>query len=200
MERPIFDRLVKQLSTLAPVSIIATVEQRFGKLKVCLAGPDERAAPMIEAAARRAAVTCDRCGAVGALRRTPDAEGSPMRLHVGLPTSSRRPKGCSWPFSSERRCPDRSPPFPAGRQIVPDGGAPTCSGGSGTFTTEDGVQIYYKNWGSGHTVVFSHGWPLTAYAWGGSDDALWRAGVRTIAHDRRGHGRSGQPWSGNDMD
>jgi non-heme chloroperoxidase len=69
-----------------------------------------------------------------------------------------------------------------------------------TITTKDGTQIYYKDWGTGQTVVFSHGWPLSADAW--EDQMLFLAarGYRCIAHDRRGHGRSSQPWNGNDMD
>jgi len=69
-----------------------------------------------------------------------------------------------------------------------------------TITTKDGAQIFYKDWGSGQPVVFSHGWPLNADAW---DEQLFyfaSNGFRAIAHDRRGHGRSTQTWNGNDMD
>ena len=69
-----------------------------------------------------------------------------------------------------------------------------------TITTKDGTQIYYKDWGSGQPVVFSHGWPLSADAWDDQMLFLGERGYRVIAHDRRGHGRSGQPWNGNDMD
>jgi non-heme chloroperoxidase len=70
----------------------------------------------------------------------------------------------------------------------------------GSITTKDGTEIFYKDWGSGQPVVFSHGWPLNADAW--DDQAFFVAsrGYRAIAHDRRGHGRSSQPWDGNDMD
>jgi len=69
-----------------------------------------------------------------------------------------------------------------------------------TFTTSDGTEIYYKDWGAGIPIVFSHGWPLTADAWDGQMVFLEALGFRCIAHDRRGHGRSGQPSNGNDMD
>ncbi len=69
-----------------------------------------------------------------------------------------------------------------------------------TITTRDGTQIYYKDWGSGQPVVFSHGWPLTADAWEDQMVFFAASGFRAIAHDRRGHGRSSQPWDGNHMD
>src|SRR5215510_7427627 len=79
-------------------------------------------------------------------------------------------------------------PLPRGTQIM------------NTITTEDRTQIYYKDWGQGQPVVFSHGWPLSADAW--EDQMLFLAShvYRCIAHDRRGHGRSSQPWNGNDLD
>src|SRR6266478_6471020 len=69
-----------------------------------------------------------------------------------------------------------------------------------TITTKDGTTIFYKDWGTGQPVVFSHGWPLNADVW--DDQAFFVAshGYRAIAHDRRGHGRSSQPWDGNDLD
>ena len=68
-----------------------------------------------------------------------------------------------------------------------------------TITTKDGTTIYYKDWGKGQPIVFSHGWPLSADAWEGQMIFLAERGYRCIAHDRRGHGRSSQPWDGNDM-
>jgi non-heme chloroperoxidase len=68
------------------------------------------------------------------------------------------------------------------------------------ITTRDGTRIYYKDWGKGLPVVFSHGWPLNADAWDAQMMFVASRGYRAIAHDRRGHGRSGQPWIGNDMD
>jgi len=69
-----------------------------------------------------------------------------------------------------------------------------------TITTKDGTEIYYKDWGKGPVIMFSHGWPLNADAWDGQMLFLVQNGFRTVAHDRRGHGRSSQPSAGNDMD
>ena len=69
-----------------------------------------------------------------------------------------------------------------------------------TITTKDGTLIYYKDWGTGQPVVFSHGWPLNADAWESQMVYLASNGCRCIAPDRRGHGRSSQPWNGNEMD
>lgn len=69
-----------------------------------------------------------------------------------------------------------------------------------TITIKDGTQIYYKDWGVGQPVVFSHGWPLSADSWESQMLFLASNGYRCIAHDRRGHGRSSQPWNGNEMD
>src|SRR5437879_10963246 len=69
-----------------------------------------------------------------------------------------------------------------------------------TITTKDGTQIYYKDWGKGQPIVFSHGWPLSGDDWDGQMLYFGRQGYRVIAHDRRGHGRSDQTWDGNDMD
>ncbi|MDQ3840715.1 MAG: alpha/beta hydrolase [Thermoproteota archaeon] len=71
---------------------------------------------------------------------------------------------------------------------------------SSTITTKDGTEIYYKDWGKGPVVTFSHGWPLSSDAWDGQMLFLVHNGFRVVAHDRRGHGRSGQASSGNDMD
>ena len=68
------------------------------------------------------------------------------------------------------------------------------------FKTKDATELYYKDWGSGQPIVFSHGWPLSADAFEDQMVFLARRGFRCIAHDRRGQGRSSQPWNGNDMD
>lgn len=69
-----------------------------------------------------------------------------------------------------------------------------------TIKTKDGTEIYYKDWGLGKPVIFCHGWPLNADAWEGQMVHLAAHGYRCVAHDRRGHGRSSQPWNGNEMD
>jgi len=69
-----------------------------------------------------------------------------------------------------------------------------------TITTRDGTQIFYKDWGTGQPIVFSHGWPLSADAFEDQMFFLASRGYRCVAHDRRGHGRSSQPWDGNDLD
>ena len=69
-----------------------------------------------------------------------------------------------------------------------------------SFTTRDGAEIYYKDWGNGQAIVFSHGWPLSSDAFEDQMFFLAQRGFRCVAHDRRGHGRSSQPWAGNDMD
>jgi non-heme chloroperoxidase len=76
----------------------------------------------------------------------------------------------------------------------------TVAAASASFvTTKDGTQIFFKDWGSGQPVVFSHGWPLNADAWDDQMEFVATNGYRGVAHDRRGHGRSSQPWNGNDM-
>src|SRR5690349_4366036 len=71
---------------------------------------------------------------------------------------------------------------------------------TGMVTTHDGTEIFYKDWGLGRPVVFSHGWPLNADAWDNQLFFMASNGLRAVAHDRRGHGRSSQVWEGNDMD
>jgi non-heme chloroperoxidase len=85
---------------------------------------------------------------------------------------------------------------PLNHPLPPEKGANPMN----TITMKDGTQIYYKDWGTGQPIVFSHGWPLTADAWEAQMFFLASHGYRCIAHDRRGHGRSSQPWNGNDMD
>src|SRR3974390_772066 len=82
-------------------------------------------------------------------------------------------------------------------RLKPDGVEPMSTN---TITTKDGTNIFYKDWGKGRPVVLSHGWPLNADAWDEQLFLLGSNGYPGIAHDRRGHGRSSQPWDGNDID
>jgi non-heme chloroperoxidase len=94
-------------------------------------------------------------------------------------------------------------PAPGGRKIMTEQAGPFRKREGKTMpyvTTKDGTEIYYKDWGKGRPVVFSHGWPLTADSWEAQMLHLADNGFRAIGHDRRGHGRSSQPWDGNDMD
>ena len=77
---------------------------------------------------------------------------------------------------------------------------PAKVAGGSTIITSEGTEIYYKDWGEGPVVTFSHGWPLNADAWDGQMLFLAQNGYRVVAHDRRGHGRSSQAATGNDMD
>ena len=92
------------------------------------------------------------------------------------------------------------PSLAADGRAIPAAGGIVGSTGSGRFTTKDGTEIYFNDWGSGPAIVFSHGWPLSADAFEDQMFFFASRGYRCIAHDRRGHGRSGQPWVGNDMD
>lgn len=85
---------------------------------------------------------------------------------------------------------------------IADGPAPSSGSGGrrNTIITPDGTEIWFKDWGRGQPVVFSHGWPLSSDSWESQMLFLAEQGFRCIAHDRRGHGRSSQPWSGNEMD
>src|SRR5271156_2802835 len=114
---------------------------------------------------------------VSTLCRTPL---SPRRILGG--TSGRRPPPLRRSLQLQI-----SPTSPSRRILMP------------TITTKDGTQIYYKDWGKGQPIAFSHGWPLTADDWDGQMLHFGQLGYRVIAHDRRGHGRSGQTWDGNEM-
>src|SRR5262245_20651146 len=102
------------------------------------------------------------------------------------------------PPANRNRSETRARPFLTSLDMHADTGASSMD----TITTRDGTRIHFKDWGSsaGQPVVFSHGWPLSADAWEDQMLFLGERGYRVIAHDRRGHGRSSQPWAGNDMD
>jgi non-heme chloroperoxidase len=99
-------------------------------------------------------------------------------------------------------CTPRLSPEPSTAPTSSSNGADQRKGKSTmtTITTKDGTSLYYKDWGAGKPVVFSHGWPLSSDSWEAQMLFLAQRGFRCVAHDRRGHGRSSQPWSGNDMD
>jgi non-heme chloroperoxidase len=84
--------------------------------------------------------------------------------------------------------------------VAPLKASPAVARTTNYLTMKDGTQIYYKDWGSGQPIVFSHGWPLSSDSWESQMIFLASKGYRVIAHDRRGHGRSSQPWNGNAMD
>jgi non-heme chloroperoxidase len=88
----------------------------------------------------------------------------------------------------------------AAGQAIASGGLQSSTNTTGTVTGNGGTRVFYKDWGKGPTVVFSHGWPLTADAWDGQMLFLGQRGYRVVAHDRRSHGRSDQTWDGNNMD
>jgi non-heme chloroperoxidase len=114
-------------------------------------------------------------------------------MHIG---DLRVPFVCRF-FSPQPQLSQRTTHSHGGTELAPEADVRRTMG---TIKTKDGTEIYFKDWGVGPAVVFSHGWPLSSDSWEAQMMFLASKGYRCIAHDRRGHGRSSQPWDGNDMD
>src|SRR5262249_48733240 len=134
---------------------------------------------------------------------SPDHDGTTWASAFTLPAAACEVRGgaVSEPSARRRRGSFDGRPT-AGRMLCQAGerSGDFRGGRLSTITVKDGTTIYYKDWGRGPVVTFSHGWPLSSDAWDGQMLFLMQNGFRVVAHDRRGHGRSSQASSGNDMD